>query len=153
MKSKEEIKEWLLKNCIDEDGDLNISGLDFSDFNGNILRGSWKVKGDLFQRDNKVQGDLIQSTNKVQGDLIQSTNEVVGDLYQSYNEVVGDLYQIYNTVQGKTYNDFKKHYKVMVRDDEDNWVEDERFIKKLEDYDKEELIKMIKELKGEQNGN
>ena len=34
MKNKEEIKEWLLKNAVDEDGDLNLSELDFSDFAG-----------------------------------------------------------------------------------------------------------------------
>ncbi len=32
MKTKEQIKKWILENCVDSDGDINLSNLDFSDF-------------------------------------------------------------------------------------------------------------------------
>lgn len=32
MKTREEIKKWILENCVDGDGDIDLRGLDFSDF-------------------------------------------------------------------------------------------------------------------------
>lgn len=100
MKTKEQIKEWLLQNCVDSDGRIDISGLDFSDFNGDILRGEWKVKRNLLQSWNEVQGDLWQDCNEVQGDLWQGHNETQGDLFQNLNEVQGTLLQNNNKVKG-----------------------------------------------------
>ena len=79
--SKEKIKEWLLRNAVDEDGDLNLSGLDFSDFAGDVYISEMKVKGDLLQGNQKVEGALVQSYQKVKGDLWQSYQKVGGDLY------------------------------------------------------------------------
>ena len=36
MKSREDIKKWLLDNALDEMGDLCVYDLDFRDFDGNI---------------------------------------------------------------------------------------------------------------------
>lgn len=104
MKSITEIKEWLLKNCVDEDGDLNLRGLDFSDFEGNImindLRVGWdlhqdsqKVGGDLFQNYQEVEVNLIQNFQSVKGKLLQHNQKVGEDLYQDYQYVKGDLFQ------------------------------------------------------------
>ncbi|MEG2379809.1 MAG: hypothetical protein RSB77_06260 [Bacilli bacterium] len=82
MKTKEEIKDWLLENCIDEDGDLILMNLDFSDFDKNIYISNMKVKGNLLQYNQKVQGDLWQSCQEVQGKLLQYSQKVEGDLYQ-----------------------------------------------------------------------
>lgn len=76
MKSKEEIKKWLLENCVDKDGDLNLIGLDFSDFNGNIYIGAMKVKGDLVQCHQTVKGDLHQTYQVVGGTLFQDKEKV-----------------------------------------------------------------------------
>ena len=98
MKNKEEIRDWLLNNCINENGSLNLSGLDFSDFEvdidisnmkvkGNLIQSYQEVKGNLFQRDQKVEGNLYQSYQKVKGDLWQSNQEVKVNLVQSYQKV------------------------------------------------------------------
>lgn len=65
MKTKEEIKQWLLENCVEENGDLDLSGLDFSDFDGDIYIGRMIVKGSLYQEKQIVKGDLIQSNQLV----------------------------------------------------------------------------------------
>ena len=101
MKTIKEIKEWLLRNAVDEDGDLNLSGLDLSDFEGNVKLSSMKVKGNLSQGHQQVEGDLIQRYQNVKGDLIQNSQEVEGDLYQNSQEVKGDLYQD-KIINGKT---------------------------------------------------
>lgn len=44
MLSKEEIKKWLLENCVNEYGKLDLSGLDFSDFDGDVYIFGMKVK-------------------------------------------------------------------------------------------------------------
>lgn len=82
MKSKEELKKYLLENFIDEDGDLDLSNLDFSDFDGNVYICDMKVKKDLIQNYQIVNGDLIQSDQKVGGNLYQGFQQFGGNLYQ-----------------------------------------------------------------------
>ena len=64
MKTKTEIREWLLDNAVDEDGDLDLSGLDFSDFEVDVYIGNMKVQGSLDQCGQKVQGNLYNENNK-----------------------------------------------------------------------------------------
>ena len=82
MKTKEEIKQWLLENCVDEDGDLDLSNLDFSDFDGNVNIYNMIVKGNLNQSGQVVYGDLWQRCQIVKGDLYQDSQSVDGNLYQ-----------------------------------------------------------------------
>ena len=96
----EEVKKWLSKNRVDENGNLNLIGLDFSDFNGDINISEMRVKGDLNQANQEVKGDLYQCSQKVEGDLRQSFQEVKGDLYQNCQEAKGGLYQSLQKVEG-----------------------------------------------------
>lgn len=86
MLSKEEIEKWLLENCVDEQGDLRMTDLDFSDFKGFIDIGNWKVAGDLYQNEQHVKGNLYQNYQEVEGDLRQERQEVSGTLYEGENE-------------------------------------------------------------------
>jgi gas vesicle protein len=104
----EEVKKWLIANCIDERGNLNISGLDFSDFDGDIDISGMRVKGDLRQRYQKVEGNLNQANQEVKGDLYQCSQKVEGDLRQSFQEVKGDLYQNCQEVKGDLYQSLQK---------------------------------------------
>lgn len=72
MKTKKEIKDWLLENAVDTDGDLMLGELDFSDFDGNVYIDSMKVKGDLIQCDQEVQGDLHNEYSKYGGKLYEN---------------------------------------------------------------------------------
>ena len=101
IKNKEEIKEWLLNNCLTKKGDLDLSGLDFSDFNGYVDISEMKVKGDLYQSYQKVEGDLFQGNQEVKSDLIQNNQKVQGDLIQSDQKVGRDLTQD-KIINGKT---------------------------------------------------
>ena len=49
MKTKEQIKKWLLENCVSESGKLDLSGLDFSDFDETVDISKMKVKKNLLQ--------------------------------------------------------------------------------------------------------
>ena len=83
-KTIEEVRDYLLENRVDEDGDLDLTGLDFSDFGGDVYIGRMNVQGDLFQSVHKVQGDLYQNKHEIQGNLYQSGHNVQGD-YSSLN--------------------------------------------------------------------
>ena len=100
MKSITEIRDWLLENAVSEYGNLDISDLDFSDFDGDVFINGMRVKGNLFQEDQEVQGDLLQQGQEVKGTLYQSGQEVKGNLFQNEQEVQGNLYQGYHEVQG-----------------------------------------------------
>ena len=81
-KSKEEIRDWLLKNCVNEKGMLDLIGLDFSGSKVDVDISHMKVKGSLFQDCQRVQGDLYQQYQKVKGDLYQCYQKVAGNLWQ-----------------------------------------------------------------------
>ena len=93
MLSKKEIRKWLLKNCIDEFGNLDLSGLDFSGFNGNVIIAEMKVKKDLVSNYQNVGGSLFQGYQKVGRYLFQGDQIVGGHLTQNYQKVKGDIYQ------------------------------------------------------------
>lgn len=83
MKKIEELRNYLLENYVDEDGDLVLNSLDFSDFDGNVYIDGMKVKGDLYQNGHEVQGNLYQSNNEAQGNLHNKNNKYGGDLYEN----------------------------------------------------------------------
>lgn len=103
MLSKDEIKQWLLENCVNEMGNLDLSGLDFSDFDGNVFIDGMKVKNTLIQSDQEVGGCLQQSNQKVEGWFVQNFQEVGDDLCQDHQKVGGRLYQHSQEAKGQIY--------------------------------------------------
>ena len=103
MKKIEELRNYLLENHVNGYGDLDLGGLDFSDFNGDVCIDNMKVQGNLFQSRHEVQGHLYQSNHEVQGNLYQHSHEVQGNLYQYNHEVKGDLYNKNNKYGGDLY--------------------------------------------------
>ena len=92
MKSNTEIRDWLLENAVDDDGDLDMSYLDFSDFDGDVYTWNMRVKGNLHQDDHEVQGDLYQSGQEVKGNLSQGSQGVGGNYYCSNVKVKGNIF-------------------------------------------------------------
>ena len=101
MKKTDEIRDWLLKNAVDSDGDLWLDCLDFSNFDGNVYIGNMKVKRNLNQDSQVVKGNLYQNRQDVQGNLQQSSQHVQGNLYQNFQVVKGNLYNSGNKYGGE----------------------------------------------------
>lgn len=70
MITKEQIRDWILENCIDLDGDIDLKDLDFSEFDGNVYISNMKVKNNLFQSCQEVGNCLYQGKQVVKGTLI-----------------------------------------------------------------------------------
>ncbi len=98
--TKEEKVEWILENCIDKDGDIDLSDLDFSDVDKDVYISDMLVKQDLYQNNQEVQGNLYQYRQTVQENLFQQKQNVQGSLYQNNQVVQEDLIQGYQTVKG-----------------------------------------------------
>lgn len=64
-KTIDEIRDWLLKNAVDSEGDLNLIGLDFSNFDGDVYIKYMQVKKSLDQSFQRVGNDLFQSNQTV----------------------------------------------------------------------------------------
>lgn len=127
MLSKAEIKKWLLENCVDTNGDLILSGLDFSDFDGDVYISEMKVKNNLFQSYQTVGVNLCQNyqivgkvlyqyNQKVGQSLFQYLQEVGGNLYQDSQKVEGNLWQNYQTVGEDLWQDSQKVGKNLFQD-------------------------------------
>ena len=82
MKKTEELRNYLLENYVDDDGDLMLNGLDFSDFDGDVYIDNMKVQGDLSQSWHEVQGNLLQHGHEVQGSLYNKNNKYGEYLYE-----------------------------------------------------------------------
>lgn len=105
MKKKEELRNYLLENYVNEYGDLDLGGLDFSDFQGNVCINNMKVQGDLYQHGHEVEGNLFQSGHEVQGGLSQRNHIVKGHLSQGGQKVQGDLYNKNNRYGGELHEE------------------------------------------------
>lgn len=101
MKKMEELRNYLLENYVDKYGDLALSGLDFSEFEGDVCIDNMKVKGHLYQHGHRVQGQLYQHGHEVGGHLFQKGHEVQGNLDQSYQKARGNLYNLHSQYGGE----------------------------------------------------
>ncbi len=75
-----QVKEWLLANCINEFGDLDLGYLDFSDFDGDVCIDNLTVKKDLYLNNAKVKGSIYQEDQKAGQDIFQGEQEFGGVL-------------------------------------------------------------------------
>ena len=65
MLSKQEIRDWLLKNAVNDEGNLDLADLDFSDFDGDVLIYNMKVKKSLQQSFQNVGENLHQDFQRI----------------------------------------------------------------------------------------
>lgn len=90
--SVKEKKEWILENCINKYGHVDLSYLDFSDFDGNVYFDYIKTKHNLYQNYQIVKGCLYQECQKVNEDLHQEYQKVNEGLHQDCQEAKGKFY-------------------------------------------------------------
>lgn len=95
----DDLRDYMLEHFVDNNGNLDVCGLDFSNFEGNVYITELKCGGDLSQSGHKVNGDLYQCRHKVNGYLYQSGHEIDGHLFQSHINVKQD-YNCYNIKYG-----------------------------------------------------
>ena len=145
QKTIEEVRDWLLENRVNGKGDLDLRGLDFSKFKGNILIGNMKVNKGLYFNNCEVGGDVEQSFHKVKGDLSQYNHKVAQDLFQSSHQVFGNLYQGNSKVIGD-FSNYGDEVAGLVRCD----CKAERL--KLKEVSEEELALMGYKVKGRIKG-
>ena len=128
MISPEKFKQFILENCVDDDGDIVIDHIDLSDFNGDVYIRWWAVKNDLFlcchnvggnlnQAFQTVGGDLDQCYQKTNGNLYQGTQKVYKDLDQSFQEVGGNLIQHHQKYGDCLYGYLTNNYENFSRDE------------------------------------
>ncbi|WP_281512155.1 hypothetical protein [Mammaliicoccus vitulinus] len=80
---------------------LDLTSLNFSDFDGDIAIAWMKVKGNLFQSNQTVGETLYQHSQKVGCELWQYDQEVKENLYQKDQKVQGNLYSDESKIEGK----------------------------------------------------
>ena len=99
--TKKELVKLLVALCKDENGVVNLSGLDFKQEDVQVVDISgMQVNGDLYQGCQEVKGKLWQACQKVEGGLYQHLQEVGRDLHQSHQMVDGNLHQARQRVRG-----------------------------------------------------
>ena len=78
MKTKKEIVAWLLSNCVDEEGNLDLDGLDFQNFAGDVHISGIYCKGDIWQCAHQNDGQIYQSYHKNGSNIYQHSHDNAG---------------------------------------------------------------------------
>ena len=89
--TKKELVQIIKDNFTNEDGEVNIYGMDFGNCDVNI--GGLKTNGYLYQDYQKVGKTLYQDHQEVGRILFQSNQKVGGNLYQYSQKVKGSIWQ------------------------------------------------------------
>ena len=98
----EEVKKWLIENRTNEIGDLDLSCLDFSDFEGDIDIGGMKVKKSLNQSWQKVGGDLRQNYQEADGRIFYDFGSLNYDFKKMSPAEKGEfIFQVFGGDDGK----------------------------------------------------
>lgn len=145
-----DLRDYMLEHFVDNNGNLDVCGLDFSDFNGDVYLSGMKVGRNLNQSDHTVRGYLIQSDHTVRGNLNQSDHTVGGYLIQMRHKVGGSLKQSGHKVDGglsQSWQEVQGDYMCNgVKFGGDARVDEPQ--KLLKEITKEELAEMGYKLKG-----
>lgn len=89
MTTKESLVKYLLENHVDNKGNLDLTDLDFSTFDGDIYIGFMKVKNNLFQNNQTVGGELRQSSCVAKGS-INNDSQKAGMCITNYGKEESD---------------------------------------------------------------
>lgn len=153
--TNDELRDLLLENCVNDNGDLVICDIDLSDFKGKVYLTGWKVGGSADLSSWEVKGNLYQDWQTVNGDLYQSYQKVDGDLHQYYQKVNGDLNQSFQTAKNlcQGWQEVGKDLISQKLKEDEAWVSFQGSecavirAKKLKEISKDELAKMGYKLK------
>jgi hypothetical protein len=77
---KQELVELLKTEFTNSDGDIDISGLDFGEFDGAIILSGIQSKGDIYQGYHSNRGDIYQSQHSKEGFINQSQHSNKGEV-------------------------------------------------------------------------
>lgn len=104
--NKDELRDLLLENCVNDNGDLVICDIDLSDFKGKVYLTGWKVGGSADLSSWEVKGNLYQDWQKVGKDLYQSY-QTAKNIYQGF-QTAKNIYQSYQNVRAKKLKEISK---------------------------------------------
>ena len=80
MTKKEELVQLLKREFTNEYGNIDISELDFGEFQGLINLNGMKSKGPIVQSHHENEGDIIQSHHENKGEVWQSHHKNKGQV-------------------------------------------------------------------------
>lgn len=86
---REEIRNWILENCVDRFGNIDLSYLDFSDFKGDIKIEGWLIGNNFYCRNNSVNNDGFFEYNVIRGNLYDTSNTIGKDYLYGKNDIRG----------------------------------------------------------------
>ena len=98
-KTIDEVRDYLIENRTYEGKDfkyLDLTGLDFTNFDGNIVLNNIHTNNNLLQSFHTVKGNIWQTEHEVEGSISQDAHHVKGDVYQGYIHTDGKIHEPYN---------------------------------------------------------
>ena len=99
--TKQDLVKLLKREFTNEDGNIDISELDFGKFEGFIHLGRIKSRGNVFQGHHCNEGNVFQGHHSNRGDVLQSYHSNKGYVLQCYHSNKGDVYQDDHSNEGE----------------------------------------------------
>ena len=121
MLTNNEIMEWLLKNAVNDKGNLVLSDLDFSGFKGDIIINNINIDSDLLISNVNIKKDLFLNNIIDKDSYSYMCSQIIKDVYSCISNK-------YNTLTSKlsSIDDYNEEEEGLPFDDElseDNYSE------------------------------
>jgi hypothetical protein len=101
---KQELVALLKKEFTTESGNIDISGLDFGNFDGCVILSGIKLKGDISQSHHSNEGHIYQSHHSNKGSINQSYHANQCAISQDCHSNRGNIHQSYHSNKGEVIN-------------------------------------------------
>lgn len=69
--TKKELVQIIIENFSDEDGNINLSGLDFSEHKGDVILNGLKSSGSIFEIHQSAEKNIVQYCQTARKQIIQ----------------------------------------------------------------------------------
>ena len=108
MKTKKEIENWILKNCIDTNGIIYLSDLDFGDIVINLSGIRAKIIYNNFQESYEIHNAHQKAFNEIYNGY-QEAYRICNEDQKSNNSIDNSCQEAKN----KIYNGYQKAFKII----------------------------------------
>ena len=69
--TKKELVHIIIENFVDEDGNINLSGLDFSEYKGDVILNGLKSGGSIYEIHQSAEKDIVQYCQTARKNIMQ----------------------------------------------------------------------------------
>lgn len=132
MKTTKQKTKLVMKYFSDKNGNIDLSGLDFSSYSISVNISNMKVRRNLIQSCQEVGGTLYQEEQQALNDLYQNNQTVGGYIHQDNRNTIN-----HNKKQAKRDHIFEEYSQKLAKTTEEHAQQIEEHARQIEELKEE----------------